>query len=114
MFCQAIHQKGAPLNNCFGFVSIATPNGMIANLFGPIEGRRHDSALLAESQVYQQLQRFAVDTNGNSLCIYGDPAYPLRPQLQAPFRNAILTPQQREFKKAMSETRIAVEWLRYN
>ena len=91
-----------------------TLSSLYTNLFGPIQCRRHDSALLAESQVYQQLQRFAVDTNGNSLCICGDPAYPLRPQLQAPFRNAILTPQQREFNKAMSETRIAVEWLRYN
>ena len=27
------------------------------------------------------------------MCIYGDPAYPLRIHLQAPFRNRVLTPQ---------------------
>ena len=65
-YCEAIHQKGAPLENCWGFIdgtvrpicrpmknqrtvynghkrihaikfqSVVTPNGLIANLFGPV------------------------------------------------------------------------------
>ena len=42
--------------------------------------------------------------------MYGDPAYPLRNQLQSPFPNPV-TPQQQAFNKSMSKVRIAVEWL---
>lgn len=72
-YADAIHHKGAPLQNCFGFVdgtvrqiarpkynqrtmynghkrthaiklqSFVVPNGIIANLSGPFEGKRHDS-----------------------------------------------------------------------
>ena len=45
------------------------------------------------------------------MCIYGDPAYPLRVQLQAPFRNVILTPQMQAFNSSMSSVRSCVEWL---
>ena len=45
-------------------------------------------------------------------CIYGDPAYPLRVQLQAPFKKKNqLTPIQQEYNKAMSNVRISVEWV---
>ena len=39
---------------------------------------------------------------------YGDPAYPLRVQLQAPYRNAILTAHMQAFNTSMSEVRVAV------
>jgi len=87
-FTEVIKEKGAALQNCWGFIdgtvrpisrpgrnqrvmynghkkvhsikfqSIAAPNGLIANLYGPVEGKRHDSAMLAQSQVLNQLQRF--------------------------------------------------------
>ena len=71
LFAEVIHTKGAPLGNCWGFVdgttrpvcrpgqnqrllynghkryhciksqSVVAPNGLIANLFGPVEGKRH-------------------------------------------------------------------------
>ena len=77
-YCQAINNKGAALDNCFGFIdgtvrpicrpgqdqqivynghkkvhslkfqSVVLPNGLIANMFGPLEGKRHDCALLRE------------------------------------------------------------------
>ena len=75
MFADAIHTKGAALNNTLGFIdgtvhpisrprihqmivyndhkwqhalkyqSITTWNGMIANLYGPVEGKRHDATM---------------------------------------------------------------------
>ncbi|KAF7645629.1 hypothetical protein LDENG_00200910 [Lucifuga dentata] len=45
------------------------------------------------------------------MCVYGDPAYPLRVHLQAPFRNVHLTPQMMAFNKNMSEVRVSVEWM---
>ena len=86
LFSDAIRDKGAALNNCWGFVdgtvrpvsrpgqhqrvlynghkkvhsikfqSVVAPNGLIANLYGPVEGRRHDSSMLMMSGLLAQLQ----------------------------------------------------------
>ena len=140
-YAHAVHQAGAALPNCWGFVdgtvrpvcrpeknqrvlynghkkvhsikfqSVTAPNGLIANLYGPVEGRRHDSGMLTDSGLLTSLQQFCFDTNGNPLCIYGDPAYPLRVHLQSPFKGARLTPNQQEFNKSMSRVRVSVEWI---
>jgi len=108
LYADAIHTRGAPLGCVWGFIdgtlkaccrpnqnqrtvfnghkryhglkyqSVSTPCGVIANLFGPIEGKRHDSAMLALSGLLEQLEIFSHDNDGNVLSIYGDPAYPLR------------------------------------
>ena len=75
-----------------------------------MEGRRHNAAMLAESGLLQELQQNAVSPNGHLICLYGDPAYPLRVQLQ-PFRNAVLTAQMQEYHARMSSVRESVEWL---
>ena len=49
--------------------------------------------------------------NGHPFCLYGDPAYPLGVNLQAPFKNIQLTPQMVFYNATMSEVRVAVEWL---
>ena len=140
IYVGTIHAKGAPLDSCFGFVdgtvrqiarpknnqrqvyngqkrvhalkfpNVTLPNGMIANLSGLYEGRRHDSFVLAESSLLNQLQQHAW-SNNNPLCIYGDPAYPFSVHLQAPFRGANLTQDQKRFSTAMSSVRTSVEWL---
>ena len=43
--------------------------------------------------------------------MYGDPAYPLRVHLQAPFRHGILTPMMEEYNAEMSSVSVTVEWL---
>ena len=80
-YCDVIHAKDAPLTNCFGFVdgtvrpicrpgtnqrvvynghkrvhalkfqSLALPNGLIGNMYGPLEGKRHDCFLLRLSNL---------------------------------------------------------------
>ena len=88
------------------------PNGLIANLYGPVEGCRHDSAMLAMSNLYNLLVQHSVRPNGDPLCIYGDTAYPLRVQLQAPYPNHnVLNGAQKEFNTAMSKVRTSVEWI---
>ena len=37
------------------------------------------------------LEQYAFSGNGTPMCLYGDPAYPLRVHLQSPFTNARLT-----------------------
>ena len=87
--------KGSPLTNCFGFIdatvrqisnpgenqrilynghkrvhslkfqSVALPNGLIANLYGPVEGRRHDASMLKDSGLLTTLQREAYNSRGD-------------------------------------------------
>ncbi|XP_028415880.1 uncharacterized protein LOC114539446 [Dendronephthya gigantea] len=140
IFCDAIHARGAPLRNCWGFIdgtarpicrpifsqrimfsghkrthcikfqSVVTPNGLICNLFGPIEGRRHDAFMLTASGLLEQLQLHMNNENGEPFVLYGDPAYPVRSHLLAPFRGAQLSPTQQQFNRHMSSVRTSVEW----
>ena len=66
--------------------------------------------MLAISNLYKLLTQYSIKQNGDLLCIYGDPAYPLCLQLQAPYMNALLTPQQKDFNMSMSKVRTSVEW----
>ena len=83
---------------------------MIANLSGLYEGPRHDSTMLYESGLLQKLQQNAWH-NGIPLCLYGDPAYPLKVHLQGPFQNVNLTAAQQAYNKDMSALRVSVEWI---
>lgn len=77
-FAATIHNIGTPLENCWGFIDgtvrlsrkpdqnqrmlyngykrvheikvqcLVAPNGLIASLLGPVEGRRHDSGILVD------------------------------------------------------------------
>ena len=134
-YANAIHESGAPIQNCWGFVdgtvrpicrpkthqrivynghmrkrvhslkfqSVVIPNGLIANLSGPYEGKKHDSGM---SGLLANLENYSYSPK-DLLCIYGD----LRPHLQGPFKDLQLTPEQRDFNKAMSATRVSVEWV---
>ena len=144
-FAAAVHRKTGALQNCVGFIdgtvrpvcrplvgqrlvynghkrvhalkfqSVVVPNGLIANLHGPVEGRRHDAFLLRDSGLLPQLQaNFDVPNPQPGeppvYCLYGDPAYPIRAHLQSPYRHAHLTPEEQLFNSRMSAARVSVEW----
>ena len=88
---------------------MVTPNGLIAHLFGPIEGKRHDAFMLAESGLAQKLTQYN-QPNGQPYVIYGDPAYGISRNILSPFRGAQPTTEQQQFNKSMSQVRICVEW----
>ena len=142
LFVGAISNKGAALDNCRGFAdgtvrpvcrpkqdqravynghkrvhtikvqSLVTPNGLSATVFGSVEGRCHDSAILAMSGLLEQLEQHSFRPDGHPLCIYGDPAYPHRVHLQCPFaRRPDLTADEQAFNQSMSKVRICVEWV---
>ncbi|RXN37054.1 Retrovirus-related Pol polyprotein from transposon 412 [Labeo rohita] len=97
-YADSIHQMGAPLENCFGFIdgtvrpiarpgitqrilynghkrihslkyqAVAIPNGLIAHLYGPVEGRKHDSGMLAESGLMSLLENPAMSADGHPMC----------------------------------------------
>ncbi|XP_065292311.1 uncharacterized protein [Dermacentor albipictus] len=137
LFSQAVHRKGAPLKNCWGFIdgtarricrpsvgqqdhfsghkrhhvqkyqAVMCPNGLVCQMDGPFHGRRHDAGILKKTALYQNLEKVA---QGHEYVIYGDPAYPLRPLLLKPFGGASLQPYEAHFNKRMSTVRQAVEW----
>ena len=126
-YCTAIVRKRSTLQNCFGFIdgtvraisrpgvnqktvynghkkvhglkfqSVVLPNGIIAHIYGPVEGKRHDCSMLRMSDLLTKLSLNAWDTNGNPLWLYGYPAYLLRIHIQCPFRNIRLTEEQQNF-----------------
>lgn len=82
---------------------------MIANLFGPIEGRRHDAFMLGVSGLLPQLERIT-KPNGEPYVLYGDPAYGMSAHVISPFKGAHLTQLQKQFNRQMSDVRVSVEW----
>ena len=66
--------------------------------------------MLADSGLLGELQRSAYSPHGRPMCLYGDPAYPLRVHLQAPFRNPVLLRPMQAFNASMSTVRESVEW----
>ena len=88
--------------------SVVCPNGLVANLYGPIAGRRHDAFMLYESNLLVRLQ--AKFRPPQVFALYGDPAYPLRQHILAPYRGAVITRNQELFNREMSKVRVSVEW----
>ena len=154
VYATAINNKGAALENCFGFIdgTVRPISRPIINqtavynehkrvhalkfqsvakfmllLFFPVlkrfdsyfstilflysEGRMHDARMVALSNLYDELENFAFSPTGAEMCLYGDPAYPLRVHLQAPFRIGILTRDMQIFNDSMSAVRVSVGWL---
>ncbi|KAH7937287.1 hypothetical protein HPB49_010291 [Dermacentor silvarum] len=134
---EAVHNKGAALQNCWAFIdgtarpicrpsedqhayfsghkrlhvlkyqAVMCANGLVCELDGPYPGRRHDAGILHESGLYEKLETLV---QGKDYVIYGDPAYPLRPLLMNPYGGAYLTEAQQQFNPSMSSVRQAVEW----
>ena len=63
--------------------ALMTPNCLVANLFFPIEGRRHDAYLFSKSCLSPQLERFSFNANRENMVLFADPADPLRAHLIA-------------------------------
>jgi len=86
--CYSGHKR----KHAIKFQSVLTPDGLLFNLFGPWEGRRHDMTLYHESGLDDILPD-ALIINGEQHYLYGDAAYMIRPWLQAAFCG-LLTPEQ--------------------
>jgi hypothetical protein len=129
---------GAPLENCFGFIdvtvcpvcrpsknqkqafngfkpvhaiifqSIFSVNGLIVDLTGPWQCRRHVCGMLQESGLFERLDN--IRENIENSYVYGDPAYQISAVVQTPYKGAPMTELEQEFNMKMSSVRISVEW----
>lgn len=86
---------------------VPAANGMIANLYGPVEGRSHDAGIPRQSGLLEQLEIHSNTPDDQPLCIYGDPAYPQREHLQAPYKHSNLSEGEKAFNSAMSNVRVS-------
>ena len=138
-YCEAVVHRGSPLTNIIGFIdvtarsicrpiahqrlcfsghkrvhalkfqSVMCPDGILAHMFGPIEGRRHDAGMLQLSGLLPEMQAHMRRNHQEVYSLYGDPAYPLSQHLLRPFSN----PQgqlEAEFNRKISSVRQCVEW----
>lgn len=103
--------NGSKRVSAIKFQSVVAPNGLIANLYGPMEAKRHDCTMLRESGMLPQLELNSRSPTGNTLCIYGDIKYPIRPQLQMPFNSVHLSPSEQAYNTSMSSVKGAVQWV---
>ena len=102
----------------FKFQSVMLPNGMIMDLFGPVVGRRHDSALLTQSGLNNRILTMLQPLRPCNYYTYGDAAYPEYPMwLKKGGRNhqgAIVGDvdgaQREAAYRQLSNHRICVEW----
>ena len=99
--------NGHPRKHCLNYQGLTTPDGLFASVFGPIEGRRHDSTILSISQVLDVLKG---DRAFEGTFIYGDPAYGCSDRVCSPFPNAAPGSREAQFNSGMSSVREAVEW----
>ena len=67
--------------------------------------------MLVDSNLFHELEQNAFSLTGEPMCVFGEPAYPLRVHLQAPYRNGILTPMMEAYNAEMSSVSVDVEWL---
>eukprot|EP00794_Sanderia_malayensis_P021044 gene21044-biopygen14614 len=99
-YCPAVHNKSHALENCWGFVdgtvppicrpgenqkvvynghkrvhalkyqSVVAANGLVANLYGPVEGKSQDAGILRQSELLQKLEQHCTTQDGKPLCVY--------------------------------------------
>ena len=112
---QRLFSNGHKRVHALKFQSVVSPDGMIVNIHGPFEGRRHDAFLLTDSGLLLQLEANMDRPNPapGSPAVYslnGDPAYPIRAHLLCPHRGGNLPAAEQQFNSEMSAVRVAVEW----
>jgi DDE superfamily endonuclease len=97
---------------CHGikFQSVTTPDGLIALLYGPINGNRHDSFMLQESNLLPQL-RALFPAGEKRFSLYGDPAYPQSDILFGGFRRPPPGSPEATWNTKMSKVRESGGWL---
>ncbi|KAJ0404081.1 hypothetical protein P43SY_000865 [Pythium insidiosum] len=104
--CTGMLYNGHKRVHALKFQMVVMSNGLIVSLTGPVEGRRHDVALLNMSNIASHMKE-----HFPGYCLYGDPAYPIKSWLVAPFKGSSLTRRQERFNSSMSSMRVSVEWM---
>lgn len=109
---RASSRTGATLDpQCVKFQSVVAPDGLILDMFGRIEGLRHDCYLLAKSNLINCMREKHLEWRNPEFCLFADKGYFITPEIQTPFKGpGQRTPEQIQFSKYMSRIRLAVKY----
>lgn len=107
---QRIVYNGWKRVHCLKFHSLVAPDGLHIHVYGPMDGRRHDETLLKESGLEALLEQHFWGPEGETLYVYGDPAYGVGAHLLSPYKGPAISDEQHKWNSAMSHVREAVEW----
>ncbi|ETW05777.1 hypothetical protein H310_03461 [Aphanomyces invadans] len=100
--------SGHKRKHCLNFQGLTTPDGLCVHFFGPLEGSRHDVALLRVSKLQEFFENSSDIFDG--YYIYGDPAYPISKWIVSGRKGNNLDESKELFNCAMSRVRQGVEW----
>ena len=67
---QCILYNGHQKVHAIKFQSVVAPNGLIANLYDPVEARRYGSGMFGDSGLFYDLQEYAHGPNNNILFVW--------------------------------------------
>jgi hypothetical protein len=111
-YFQQLCYSGHKSSHGIKFQIVVFPDGMIASLFGPVPGSRHDSGMLGLSDLLTKLENMMPQDGhlGPVYTLYGDSAFPQSAPLVGGYRNAQAGSVEADFNKAMARVRESVEW----
>jgi DDE superfamily endonuclease len=95
--------------NGLKYQAVTGPDGIILNLFGPWEGRRHDMTLFRESEIEHALSE-GLTGGAEQHHLYADSGYVVRPYMLAPFPRQTRDLGELTFNRRMAKVRVTVEW----
>ncbi|KAH9123218.1 hypothetical protein LEN26_001730 [Aphanomyces euteiches] len=101
--------NGHPRRHCLNWQAVTTPDGIIQNFYGSVEGRRHDSTVLCYSKLLDVMHADD-DRIFDGRIVYGDPAYGCNSYIICPFPHPAPGSTESRFNSRMSQVREAVEW----
>lgn len=110
---QELFYSGHKHDHTMQFLVIVTPDGLIASIYGPFEGRCGDWAMFKESGLQEKIINSAFDSTGDQLYVYGDKAFYLEEGVIGAYRarrNIGLSAAESIFNSYMAKQRMAVEW----
>jgi hypothetical protein len=89
------------------YLAISDPTGLVLYMYGPIEGRHHDSYLVLEGRLHELLGRAFPDRT----LVFADSAFALHRTVLPAYRSFYLdNPASVELNRAISSVRIGIEW----
>jgi nuclease HARBI1 len=106
---QRVVYTGHKRMHCLSYQAVTAPDGLCIHFWGPMEGRRHDAAMLRESGFVEFLDRQG--SVFDDRYIYGDPAYGVSHRILSGFKgNLTGKSDMADFNRRMSSVRESVEW----
>lgn len=108
---QEISYNGYQHDHAMKFQGVTSPDGIIQDLFGPMEERRADGHILDRSGLEEKCLEYTKAMDGRQLFLYGDPAYPMGYKIISGIKQLKKqTDALRDFNIMMSKFRESVEW----